>query len=357
MKNALFLASTLLLSNSILAQNLPVSQNPGAKKAVIEEFTAYRCGNCPLGHEFTNDLAASLGEENVLVIAYHVGGLATPQGPGDPDFRTPDGDAMQTHFGVQGTPSGPVNRGSFGGSNFVTNANSWSNNATSEVAVTADANVALDASINHNTREVSINTEVFYTSNSQNTHYITVGYLEEGVIAAQVSYNSTWNAAYFYPNGDYYHRHVFRGFINSADGDALDASLNTVQSNDYTFTVPTEINGRPVNIYALEFFAIVHEGLNGPTDSEIINAAKSVDPFVHLEELEERELTIAPNPNNGIFTIQGLEDSDVVSITDLSGRRVDFVQDGNRVEVHVSGFYLLHVDGKKGNKTVAFSAE
>lgn len=355
MKNTLVIASISLLSVSAFGQNLPVSQQPETKKAVIEEFTAFRCGNCPLGHQTTNTIGDNLGEDNVLVIAYHVGSLAAPVSAGDPDFRTADGDQMQNHFNIAGTPSGPVNRSSFGTSNYIVNANNWSANSASEVANTADANVALDVAIDHITREVTINTEVFYTTNSANTHYLTVGYLEEGVIAAQTTYNSTWNSDYFYPNGDYYHRHVFRGFVNSADGDSIDANTSVVISNDYNFTVPTEINGQPVNIYSLEFFAILHEGLNGPTDSEIINAAKSVDPFVTIPELETRELLVTPNPNNGTFTVQGLEDSDVVQVTDLSGRKIDFLRDQERIEVGTSGFYLLRTDGEKGSDTVVFT--
>ncbi len=344
----LFFSTILLSTGTVFGQNLPVSQLPETKKAVIEEFTAFRCGNCPLGHEETNDIMENLGEENVLVIGYHVGSLANPVATGDPDFRTPDGDLMQAQFNVSGTPSGPVNRSSFGGSSYPLSANNWSPNSSSVVSDTADANVALDAAINHTTREVTINTEVFYTTNSNETHYLTVGYLEEGIIGPQTSYNTTWNSDYFYPNGDYYHRHVFRGFVNSAQGDSIDPSSSSTISNNYTFSVPSEINGIPVNIYSLEFFAIVHEGLNGSTDSEVINAAKTVDTFVSLPEKVSRALVIAPNPNNGFFLIKGLELEDVVTITDLSGRLVSFEQNGEVIEVSQSGYYLVTVKGDAG---------
>ncbi|GAB5415919.1 MAG: hypothetical protein Crog4KO_07000 [Crocinitomicaceae bacterium] len=348
MIRTLFFWGILLSTGTVLGQNLPVSQLPESKKAVIEEFTAFRCGNCPLGHEETNNIMESLGEENVLVIGYHVGSLANPVDAGDPDFRTPDGNVMQAHFNVSGTPSGPVNRSTFGGSSYPLSANEWSPNSSSIVNDTADANVAMDVSINHNTREVTINTEVFYTTNSNETHFLTIGYMEEGIIGPQTSYNSTWNSDYFYPNGDYYHRHVFRGFVNSAEGDSIDATSSGTISNNYTFSVPAEINGAPVNIYSLEFFAIVHEGLNGPTDSEVINAAKTVDAFVSLPEQESRELIISPNPNNGFFHIKGLELNDVVTITDLSGRVVSFERNGKAIEVSQAGYYLVMVRGEAG---------
>lgn len=348
MIRTLIFSTFVLASGVVSAQNLPVSQAAETKKAVLEEFTAYRCGNCPLGHETSNTIIDDLGEENVLVIAYHIGGLAVPTSENVPDFRTADGDIMWNHFNVVGTPSGPVNRGSFNSNNFVLNASSWSPNATAIVADTADANVALDVSVNHNTREVTINSEVFYTNNSNETHYISIGYLEEGIISPQISYNSTWNENYFYPNGDYYHRHVFRGYINSADGDAIDASSTNVISNDYTFTVPTDHNGAPINIYALEFYAILHEGLNGPSDSKVINAAKSIDAFVTIEENEIRALVIAPNPNNGTFSIQGLELDDTVLLTDLSGRNVDYARNGKEIRIDASGYYLITVIGNEG---------
>lgn len=351
MTRTLFLSTFLLSTSTLFSQSLPVSQAPETKKAVIEEFTAFRCGNCPLGHEETNNIMGNIGEDNVLVIAYHVGSLANPVSVGQPDFRTPDGDIMRTHFNIAGTPSGPVNRSSFGTSAYPVSANSWSPNSTAIVTDTADANVGLDVAINHNTREVTINTEVFYTTNSSETHYLTIGYMEEGIIGPQTTYNSTWNSNYFYPNGDYYHRHVFRGYINSADGDIIDASATGVISNDYTFTVPTEINGISVNIYSLEFFAIVHEGLNGPTDSEIINAAKSTDAFVSIPENKTRDLVIAPNPNNGTFSIDGLELNDSVSITDLSGRNIAFDRNGSEINVREAGYYLVTVSGDQGAGT------
>lgn len=357
MTRTLILSTFVLSVGTLFSQNLPVSQSPAPQKAVIEEFTAFRCGNCPLGHQETNTIIDNLGEDNVLVIAYHVGSLANPVAPQDPDFRTPDGDLMRTHFDILGTPTGPVNRSSFGTGNYVLGANTWASNAATSATDTADANVALDVAINHITREVTINTEVFYTTQSNTTHYLTVGYMEEGIIGPQTSYNSTWNEDYFYPNGDYYHRHVFRGFVNSAAGDALDAASTGTISNDFTFTVPSEINGIPVNIYSLEFFAIVHEGLNGPTDSEIINAAKSVDAFVSVPEQEIRDLSIVPNPSNGTFAIEGLETNDAITITDVSGRNVPFVQNKNTLTVTESGYYFIRVSGESGIGTTQFIVE
>lgn len=352
MKSIVSLTVFLFALSATYSQNLPVSQAPQLKKAVIEEFTAFRCGNCPAGHELTNDIADNMGEENLLVIGYHVGSLAAPQNSGDPDLRTVDGDAMRTHFGVSGTPSGPVNRGSFGTGNYVLSANNWDSNTAAQHALTADANVALDVTIDPNTREVTINTEIFYTTNSAATHYLTVGYMEEGIIGPQTTYNTNWNSEYFYPNGDYYHRHVFRGFINNAAGDPVDASATGVIDNSFTFVVPTENNGHPININSLEFFAILHEGLNGPTDSEIVNAAKSVDPFVSIEEEEVRKIAAAPNPNNGTFQVIGLESSDEISITDIRGRSVEFVRSNNTIVIDKSGYYILQVSGEEGIGTV-----
>ena len=54
------------------SQKLPVNQTQEQKKAVIEEFTGYRCSACPYGHRSTNQYKAACGD-SVIVINIHAG--------------------------------------------------------------------------------------------------------------------------------------------------------------------------------------------------------------------------------------------------------------------------------------------
>lgn len=348
----LTLIGSLALSTTF-AQNLPVDQNVTARKAVVEEFTAYKCGNCPAGHEALVNTAQVLGEENLIVIGYHYGGLANPN-QGDPDYRTSEGNALGPFFSIAGTPQGPVNRSSFGGSSFVIGASNWGVNAQTIVGQNADVNLALDVTIDAATREATINTEAFYTTNSASTHYLTIGYTQSELVSAQTSYNPSWNAAYFNQDGTYRHQHVFRGIINTSAGTPLDASSTSVITNDYNFTVPADIAGVPVDLSNLEFYAIIHEGENGPTDSEILNGAKT-SPVVNGLSIDEQaalDIEIFPNPSEGSATIHGLNEKQNIVITDQLGKQVRFEQTGNQISGLDSGLYFVHVSENAASTTL-----
>ena len=70
--------SLLITFPFIALAQLPVGQAPEYKRVILEEFTAYRCGFCPSGHELANDIETALGDNNVIQVGYHSGSLAMP---------------------------------------------------------------------------------------------------------------------------------------------------------------------------------------------------------------------------------------------------------------------------------------
>lgn len=353
MKQITLLTFGSLLTFTSLSQNLPVDQTVTNRKAVVEEFTAYKCGNCPAGHEALVNTAQAVGESNLIVIAYHYGSLANPNA-GDPDYRTNEGTSLGSFFSIIGTPQGPVNRGSFGGNSFVLSANNWGPNTQSTTNQSAEVNVALDVTIDAATREATINTETFYTTNSQETHYLTIGYTQSELVSAQTSYDPSWNSAFFNGDGTYRHQHVFREFVNTAGGTALDANETSVITNDYTFSIPTDLNGVPVDLSNLEFFAIVHEGENGPSDSEILNGAKTSPsiPGLSVDQLSSIEFSMYPNPSAGSVTIDGLTNEHVVSVSNQLGQTVSFEQSENQISGLNPGMYFIHVRAEQASQTL-----
>ncbi|HRF79726.1 MAG TPA: hypothetical protein PL070_06535, partial [Flavobacteriales bacterium] len=91
------------------AQTL-VGTEPQQRTALLEEFTAVRCGNCPAAHVVANSLDMVHGDD-LVVVGVHGGSLAVPVGA-QPDFRTVDGAALWSQFGVAFQPQGLVGRGS-----------------------------------------------------------------------------------------------------------------------------------------------------------------------------------------------------------------------------------------------------
>ena len=83
--------------------------------------------------------------------------------------------------------------------------------------------------------------------------------------------------------------------------------------------------------------------------SIITNTTFNINGFVGLEDLEQQEITVYPNPSNGIFTIGGLE-KEYISIYSIAGK---FILDQELVGTTLidlsqmeSGVYLLYGQSK-----------
>lgn len=261
----------------VLAQHTPVSQSPMNKNAVIEELTGINCQFCPDGHKRANQIAAA-NPGRVVLVNIHAGGYANAT----PDYRTTDGTALDGFFNPSGYPAGAVQRTPHSSdmSRLATGRGNWSGQVNAVLAQASPVNLALDATIDVNTREVVVNVEAFYTSPfaGGTNHYINVGILQDDLESSQ-SGASTWYPEMIQSNGKYQHKHMFRGFINDGGtwGDQIDASTPTVITRTYTYTLPASINANELKIGKLKFFAILHAGHNGVSNSEVFTAAE-VEP-------------------------------------------------------------------------------
>ena len=103
MKKLFTLFITLFCVQFLFAQNF-VSTTPENKNVILEEFTGIHCGYCPDGHLMAQNFHdANPGD--VVLINLHTGSYANPS-PGEPDFRTPLGPAIDGQASVSGYPAG-----------------------------------------------------------------------------------------------------------------------------------------------------------------------------------------------------------------------------------------------------------
>src|SRR5690606_24565105 len=108
---------------------------------------------------------------------------------------------------------------------------------------------------------------------------------------------SSYNSAAVLPNGKYLHQHMFRGYVNNGGtwGEAIDASQSGVITKTVTYTLPTNINNIPLSIGDLEFFAFLHEGKNGVSNSKVVTAAKVSPTYVNVPTATANANTIVNN--------------------------------------------------------------
>lgn len=281
MKQSLLLIGGMFAgSMTLFAQQTPVSQTVQNKNVVLEELTGINCQWCPGGHKLANDLSTA-NPGRVVLVNIHAGGFATPSA-GQPDLRTAAGTALDGFFDPEGYPAGAVQRTAFGSEAFLaTGRQNWTSQVNATLGQVSPANVAMNATLNATTREVTVNVEIFYTTpqTAGTDHYLNVGFVQNNFEGPQISANATLNPAAMLPNGNYMHQHIFRGFINTAGtwGDVIDADQAGVITKTFTYTLPNTIGTVDVNLGQLQFFAILHEGHNTYSNSKAITAAE-VEP-------------------------------------------------------------------------------
>jgi thiol-disulfide isomerase/thioredoxin len=264
-----------------------VSTTPQNKNVVLEEFTGIHCGYCPDGHKRASDLQKA-NPGRVVLINIHAGGYASPSA-GEPDFRTVDGNAINTANGVTSFPNGSVNRIN---TPWGQSRSTWAADAADVMAESSPVNVYVKGYVDLSTRELTTEVEIYYTANSaQSTNYLTVGLLQNQVLGYQSDYGN------FNPDnwvGDLYiHSHILRDVFTAALGDVID----TTTAGHYIYkkfvtTLPDDIAGVDLSLANLEVYAFVSE-----TSSDIYTGHVADVEFDQslVTDLELTNTTVLPS--------------------------------------------------------------
>ncbi len=295
MKKFNILLLMLLASFSLSAQTI-VDTTAQNKNAILEEFTGIHCTWCPAGHLIANQIEAA-HPNNFFAINIHVGGYATPSA-GEPDFRTSYGTAIEAQTDLQGYPAGTINRHLFTGMSQGTGTamsrGNWSSTATTVMGQASYVNIAASTSLNLSTRVMTILVEGYFTgTGAPSTMALNVAVLQNNVAGPQVGMSK--NPGQVLPNGKYNHMHILRELVTGQWGATIDTTTQgTFFSRTYTYTVPNDINGVPMELGNLEVVAFISEG-----HQEIITGNRSTmnfvtPPGVNIIDLSTTNATTVP---------------------------------------------------------------
>lgn len=234
-----------------------VSQEPGLRNVLLEEFTAINCGNCPAGHAIAAAMAADYPEQTV-VVNIHAGPLSVPSGS-QLDLRTSWGTQLLAAHGVTFTPQGLVNRRAYEGT-ILLSSGAWSSAAASVRALPSPVNIAVTASADGEASAVQVMVELFYTAASASgDDRLHVLLTEDHITGWQTNYGAGGNQP------AYVHRHVLRAFLTSLDGEPV-ASSGTGFTATWSFTTAVPAEWDLTNLRAVAF---VSEGPGGPPSGEV----------------------------------------------------------------------------------------
>lgn len=260
-KNSLLLIFLCAITTMLQAQVL-VSTDPSPKNALLEEYTGIHCTYCPDGHA----IAQSILENNpgrVCVIAIHQGSFAAPSA-GEPDYRTSFGDALAGQTGLTGYPSGTVNRHVFTGSTTALNRGSWSASCDQIMQEMSPVNIGIASDYNAASRELSIQVELYYTSDAPaSSNFINVALIQDSIYGPQTGGGAGSN---------YRHMHMLRHLITGQWGDAVNTTTaGSLITRTYTYTVPEAYNNIPAVVENMKVVVFVAE------DHQEVYTADEVD--------------------------------------------------------------------------------
>lgn len=284
-----------------------VSTSPENKNVILEEFTGIKCVYCPDGHRIAQGIKND-NPNDVFLVNIHAGGFAVP-GTGQPDFRTPDGEAIRAFYGVNSYPSGMVNRHIWSGNSPVISRSAWASRSNVILGESSYLNVGVEATINVQTREVVIHAEGYYTGNSpESTNFLTVALLQNNTKGPQTGGGQ---------GNNYNHMHRLVDIITPTWGDPINTTTTgTLVDRTYTYTIPAMYNNVPAVVDDMEVVAFITE-----TESEIISGHGARPTFtgittandasvLSIEEIPATcETTLAPKvkiKNEGQNTITSL---------------------------------------------------
>jgi hypothetical protein len=256
MKKKITLGLTLsLLSLGAFAQTI-VSTTPENRKVILEEFTGINCVFCPQGHAIAQGLKDS-NPDNVFLVNIHSGNFANPSG-GQPDFRTQWGEAIDNQSGLAGYPAGTVNRQNFPGQEQGNSGSTalgrgqWVSAANDVLVEGSYVNTGVEAVIDVQTDVMTIDVEAYYTGNSpESTNKLNVAILQNNTLGPQTGGGS---------GNEYLHQHRLIDLVTGQWGvDITNTTTGSLYSNQFSYSIPADLNGIPVNIEDLEVVIFVTE--------------------------------------------------------------------------------------------------
>lgn len=285
------------------------------KNVVLEEYTGIHCVYCPQGHA----IAQALKDENpgdVVLINIHTGSYANPYS-GEPDFRTEFGDAIAGQSNLTGYPSGSVNRHIFpdlassGGT--AMGRGSWTTAASRIFVEDSPVNVGASTSYNAATRELTVNVELYYTSDSpEPSNFINVALLQSNILGPQTGGGAGDN---------YVHNHMLRYLITGQWGEEITTvSQGTFVERTYTYSIPDNyidvdciVEDCKVGVFVTETHQEIYSGvevsaINGTT--LITSSISAPNEFVMVGQASETssfDLSITnllPSDDNFILSLE-----------------------------------------------------
>jgi hypothetical protein len=241
------------------ANGNPNTSDTVFRKILIEDYTGFRCGNCPAAAQTIYNTLHPLYGEELISIGVHASPSSTftnttppaslpsgaPSGSFSTDFRTPAGEAWLAFFNVSANPNGMVSRLDYPTNGHVKLPGAWATAAQSIYHQPAKFKIEITNQYDSTSGNLDCDVKVKVLQAVSGNYNLSVVLTEDSIINWQVWYSHTPQNE---PN--YMHRHVLRGSINGTFGDQVftgSAAVDDSTSNTYSVNLNNITPINPVN--------------------------------------------------------------------------------------------------------------
>jgi len=218
----------------------PTPQDTMIRKVLLEDFTGFKCVNCPSASHESHTLKDFYGDQ-LIIIGVHAGYYAEPDASGNytDDLTTTTGDALNSFFSILSYPSGMVNRREFSGNKILSYGN-WGSSIAEVLQDDIIANIEIARSWEQSTQTVSLDVCSEFFVADANTYKLCVYLAEDSIVTWQKNNNTSIGTTPDIQN--YVHMHVLRDAVNSTWGDEIvtaGASIGLKDTSNYTYNFST----------------------------------------------------------------------------------------------------------------------
>lgn len=215
-----------------------------AKVVLLEEYTGFRCGNCPAAGEIAHKIKED-HPDNVVLLSIHAGQLASPTPQHKYDFRSQVMKDLDNHFNIGwglGTPNGLVDRIDYNG-NLVLPETDWATAVTSRLNVPASVKITMTPSFNTATKTISCEVKLKFLSDAPANYNLALYVVEDSIVQYQTDYRKNPIDV-----ENFVHNNIIRDALTSTFGEAIsDAAIakGTEITKQYSKAIPTTADWRP----------------------------------------------------------------------------------------------------------------
>ena len=190
------------------SETTPITKVDTIQKVFLEDYTGWKCVNCPRAAAKATEMISKYGEQ-LVVMAVHSTAFANPStGNNNVDFKTEYGEKWATDFGCTSLPTGIINRKKTAGVYTIGDAN-WDNQIQNTINSQEHImNINLGAEFRSEDNQILVSTENIFLKDYTSAMLINVVVLESGIIGVQ--YNSDPNFGTTPKINDYVFNHVLR---------------------------------------------------------------------------------------------------------------------------------------------------